>query len=121
MFYFFFKPKFHIKSFDEKDDNLSLEIYSKSKKCGFININTENIVYQYSLGLNGKKGLIDIANVVLSYSNNELLINLREGKNVISIECSKDIFDETFIYFNKIIKIKNNSEYKSKRDLFFNN
>lgn len=47
-----------------------------------------------------------------------LLINLREGKNIISIECSKDIFDETFVYFNKIIKIRSNSEYKSKRDLF---
>lgn len=119
MLHFFFKPNFYVKSFDEKDDKLSLQIYSKSKKCGFINLNTENIVYQYSLGLNGKKGLIDITNVVLDYDNNMLLINLREGKNIISIECRKYIFDETFVYFSKIIKIRNSSEYKSKRDLFF--
>jgi hypothetical protein len=118
MLYFFFKPKFHIKSCYEENDNLSLKIYSKSKKCGFININSENIVYQYSSGLYGKKGAIDLRNTMLCYNDNMILINLKEGRNIISMECCKDIYNETLLYFNNKIKIRNSPDYKSNAVLF---
>ncbi|MCC9073895.1 hypothetical protein LNQ49_20125 [Flavobacterium sp. F-65] len=120
MIYFFFKPKFHIKSYNENHNNLTLEVYSKFKKCGFININSENIVYQYSLGLYGKKGLIDLSNATLDYQDNKFLFSIKEGKNIISIECSRDIYNESILFFNNKNKIRNSPDYKSKRDLFFN-
>lgn len=119
MLYFLCKPKFYVKYCNENDDNLRLEVYSKSKKRGFIDIGSENIVYQYTLGLQGRKGLIDLRNVRLDYSDNMILISLKVGTNIISIGCSKEIYNEALLYFKDKIKIRNSSDYKSKRDLFF--
>lgn len=51
----FLKLKFYIKSYEEDYHSLNLTIYSQSEACGFININDENIIFQYSSGLVGKK------------------------------------------------------------------
>jgi hypothetical protein len=115
----FYNPKFYIQSFTESDDYLILNIYSKSKKCGFININNENITYQYSLGLNGKKGIIDLREVVLGYNTEILFIKIKDGKNIISVKCNQGIYEKTKNYFDNKLKTRDDKSFKSKRDIFF--
>jgi hypothetical protein len=117
--FLFSNPKFHIQSFTESDDFLILNVYSKSKKCGFININNENITYQYSLGLKGKKGIIDLREVVLGYDKEILLIKTKENKNIISIKCNQRVYEKTKRYFDNKLKMREDESFKSKRDIFW--
>jgi hypothetical protein len=116
--FLFYNPKFYIQSFTEGGDYLILNIYSKSKKCGSININNENITYQYSSGLKGKKGIIDLREVVLGYNKEILFVKIKDGKNIISIKCNQGIYEKIRIYFDNKLKMREDTNFKSKRDIF---
>jgi hypothetical protein len=117
--FLFSDPQFYIQSFTESDDSLILNICSKSKKCGVININNENITYQYSLGLKGKKGIMGLRDAVLGYNKEILFIKIKNGKNVISVKCNRGIYEKIKIYFDNKLKMREDTGVKSKRDIFW--
>jgi hypothetical protein len=117
----FLKPKFYIKSYEEDDHSLNLNIYSQSKECGFININDENIIFQYSLKLVGKKGLINIIDAKLYFNKDIFIIKNEKYDIIVSIKCNEEIYNKAMIYFNIKKQKINDSKNKSKRDLFFEN
>ncbi|OCG32802.1 hypothetical protein A9G34_03240 [Gilliamella sp. Choc4-2] len=117
----FLKPKFYIKSYEEDDHSLNLNIYSQSKECGFISINEENIIFQYSLKLVGKKGLINIRDAKLYFNKDIFIIKNEKYDIIVSIKCNEEIYNKAMIYFNIKKQKINDSKNKSKRDLFFEN
>jgi hypothetical protein len=117
----FLKPKFYIKSYEEDDHSLNLNIYSQSKECGFISINEENIIFQYSLKLVGKKGLINIRDAKLYFNKDIFIIKNEKYDIIVSIKCNEEIYNKAMIYFNIKKQKINDLKNKSKRDLFFEN
>lgn len=117
----FIKPKFYVKSYEEDNHSLTLNIYSQSEECGFICITDENIVFQYSSRLDFGKGLINIKDAKLYFENGVFIVKNQEDKVAISIQCDEEIYNEAVKYFNIKKEILNDSKNKSKRDLFFEN
>lgn len=68
-----------------------------------------------------KKEFIDLKEAIFSYDNDIILIKIKEGKSIISVKCSKNIYNETTFFLDNRLKIRNTPDYVSKRDLFFKN
>lgn len=117
----FLKPKFYIKSYEEDYQSLNLTIYSQSEACGFININDENIIFQYSSRLVGKKGLINIRDAKLYFNNDTFMIKNQKDKIIFSLQCNEEIYNKAVNYFNIKKERVNDAKNKSKRDLFLEN
>lgn len=117
----FLKPKFYIKSYKEDYHSLNLTIYSQSEACGFININDENIIFQYSSRLVGKKGLINIRDAKLYFNNDTFMIKNQKDKIIFSLQCNEEIYNKAVNYFNIKKERVNDAKNKSKRDLFLEN
>lgn len=117
----FLKLKFYIKSYEEDYHSLNLTIYSQSEACGFININDENIIFQYSSRLVGKKGLINIRDAKLYFNKDAFMIKNQEDKIIFSLQCNEEIYNKAVNYFNIKKERVNDAKNKSKRDLFLEN
>jgi hypothetical protein len=70
------------------------------------------------LGLKGKKGIIDLREVLLGYNKKILFIKIKDDKNIISIKCNQGIYEKIKNYFDNKLKMREDTNFKSKRDIF---
>ena len=94
---FFNKP--YINAYHENADILELEVFLNAKRCGQITFSKTKVNILISPWAFFYKGSISVDEVVLKYENDQLvLFNRIQNKQILSIKCSRDIFDKANFY-----------------------
>ncbi|WP_202702887.1 hypothetical protein [Flavobacterium sp. UGB4466] len=91
-----------IVSYEEDQDSCMLNVYLKSRKCGFICISQKHVVFHLSCGWSKiGKGASDIKSVFLKYANNQMIIfRVYDNKEILVIKCDQIIYEKA-LYFLK--------------------
>ncbi|WP_291287085.1 hypothetical protein [Flavobacterium sp.] len=118
MFSIFSRP--FIASYEENQNALILNIHVKSKKCGFINISQEHVIFQFYYGwTNVGKGALKIENVSFKYVNNELIIfKVVNDQKIAAFNCNRFIYEKAFEFLQVKQRERGSSKFRSNLDEF---
>ncbi|WP_144243334.1 hypothetical protein [Sphingobacterium sp. ML3W] len=91
-----------INSCEVNQDSCILIVHFKSKKCGFINIYREQIIFQFSCGWNNiGKGALNIGEVSFNYENGQLLIyKISNHKKILALKCDENVYRIAFDFIS---------------------
>ncbi|SHE65204.1 hypothetical protein [Pedobacter caeni] len=91
-----------IASCEENQDSCILTVHFKSKKCGFIKISRERVIFQFSCGWNTiGKGAVDIAKVLFIYENSRFIVSkISDNKEIFALRCNQDLYNIVYDFLS---------------------
>ena len=95
-----------IDSYNSNEKEIKINLFHKSKTCGFIHISKESkiVTIQFYCGWsNFGKGYSKLSNIYFDYNNNYLIIiSKATNKKIFEVKCNKQIFDEIIVLVDNI-------------------
>ena len=83
----------YIKTYNETDGIIILEVYFMEEQCGYINITNDKINSIISCGIKSFKGLMKRDEIYFNYMSGRLeIIEKRTNKKILRIKCSEEIY-----------------------------
>jgi hypothetical protein len=83
----------YIKTYNETDGMIILEVYFMEKQCGYINITSDKVNSIISCGIKSFKGVMKRDEIYFDYANGRLeIIKRGTSEKILRIKCSEEIY-----------------------------